>query len=349
LDIFFPPGAAVLALPNWRSPRLILPTHDAAQRWKLSSLYPASRPTARAYRLFVRAKAAAKLGKVRKIHSEVWPLQEFTQDVLPGLTFAVILMRASDPAQRITAQLWNEKGRVAGYLRYAEKEVARRRLQQECLLLSRLPGGLGPEPLKCGLLGDGEALLKTALTGKPLGMRPPPPEELVGLLDTLVVADPMPIECHPWVRRLRARAIVDIDGWLEPLASLNWPVTLQHGDLAPWNLLRGPEGRLQILDWEYGSLEGFPYVDLVHYILQTSALIYRRDPSKATREAMNYLISRRPKGPDLNEVQAHSLVRLAAFEAYLQTSEDGQNDQAYLQTWRRKIWSKGGRGLAQTG
>jgi len=267
-------------------------------------------------------------------------LQEFTQDVLPELANAVILMRASDPAQRSTVQLWDKKGRVVGYLRYAEKEIARSRLRRERLLLLRLPDGVGPKSLKYGPLGEGEALLKTSLLGRPVTVSPPPPGELVGLLEALIITDPMPVEVHPWVRRLRGRMAVDIDSWLEPLASRNWPVAIQHGDLTPWNLLRTPEGGLRLVDWEYGTLEGFPYIDLTHYILQTSALIHRLDPLEATREAIDCLRSHGSTSRDLSEAQALSLVRLAALEAYLKTSEDGQDCKAYLQTWRRAIWSK---------
>jgi thiamine kinase-like enzyme len=127
--------------------------------------------------------------------------------------------------------------------------------------------------------------------------------------------------------------------WLGPLGTRDWPVAIQHGDLTPWNLLRTREGRLQVVDWEHGSLEGFPCIDLAHYILQTSALIHLRSPSDAAREAIDCLLSRKATNFCLSEAQARAIVSLAAYEAYLMTCEDGQRPDARLQSWRRTIWS----------
>lgn len=47
-----------------------------------------------------------------------------------------------------------------------------------------------------------------------------------------------------------------------PLASLNLPTVACHGDLAAPNLLRGADGRLQVVDWELASSSGLPAEDL---------------------------------------------------------------------------------------
>lgn len=333
---FFPPGTRVLALPNWRNPRLYLSTQNAFQRWEHSSLYPASRSSARLYRLALRLQATAGATKTRTVHSSDWPLGEFVQGRLPRTTFVVVLRGTLGPAQEITVQLRDEKGRVSGYLKYAEKAAARKRLRQEQLMLRNIPQGMGPEPMKFGPLGGGEALLKSPVPGKPLAATLSPPKAMISLLESLVVAPPVPLESHPWVRRMRDRAMPGPDDWFESLKGRNWPVTIQHGDFVPWNLIVKPDGSLQAIDWEYGTLEGFPYLDLVHYVLQTSALIYRRPPAEAVRYAIWYL-SRHPDFA-LSDAEIRSLIRLSAYDAYRKSLDDGQSPDAGLQPWRRTVW-----------
>lgn len=333
---FFPPGTPVLALPDWRNPRLYLPAQRPLQRWEQSSLYPASRPEARLYRLLLRLGAAARLKEVRTAAASGWPLGEFVRGTLPRPASVVVLMGTPGPAQKITAQLRDGKGRVLGYLKYAGTEAARRRLRQEWRVLSNLPGDIGPEPVKLGPLGDGLALLQSAVGGRALPAALPPPEGSTRLLDSLVLSPPMPLDEHPWVCRMRGSGPTEPEPWLRTLAEREWPVVIQHGDFAPWNLLRGTGGALRAIDWEYGALEGFPYLDLAFYILQTSALIYRRAPLDAARYAVEHLSGQ----PDLalSRSEALALTRLAAYDAYLKSAEDGHAPDTRLQAWRRSVW-----------
>lgn len=338
-DMFFAPGTRVLALPGWRRPRLYLPADPFFGRWERSRLYPASLRRARLYRLSLRATAAAGAKRSRTLRSSSdWVLGDFVRDAMPALTSVVVLTGTPGPSQKITAQLRDPKGRVLGYLKYAEKDQARRRLRQESRMLPRLPAGIGPELVKFGPMGNGEALLSGLLPGESLSPRLPPPEGLVGLLESFVVSDPTPLDAHPWVRRVRSLGGSGPDSWLAVLAGRNWPVVIQHGDFTPWNLIRSPESILGAIDWEYGTLEGFPYLDLAYYILQTSALIHRWEPRKALRCASEYL-TRRP-GLGLKALEAQALTRLAAYDAYWQSSEDGQPEGTYLQGWRRRVWEE---------
>ena len=45
-----------------------------------------------------------------------------------------------------------------------------------------------------------------------------------------------------------------------------------HGDFAPWNLLRTRDG-WALIDWADGRLDAPPFLDVFHYILQTSVLL----------------------------------------------------------------------------
>jgi hypothetical protein len=334
--LFFPPGARVLALPSWQNPRLFLPTKSFFQRWEDSAFYPAFRFLARLYRLSLRARATVGLEEVREVQSSGWPLGEFVRNVFPQVGSAVILVGTPGPTQKITVRVLGRRGEVLGYLKYAEKEAARQRLGRERRILCDLPGKVGPTVLKFGTFGGGEALLTSALVGTRVPATLPPSEGSRNLLTFLATSPLVPLEAHPWVRHVWGQVGPELDGWLEILADKRWPVAIQHGDFAPWNLLRRPDGTLGAIDWEYGTLKGFPHLDLAYYILQVSALIYRHAPSKAADYAATYLSQQRHLA--LSRVEAQMLTRLAAYDAYLKSREDGQPEDAVLQTWRRAVW-----------
>ena len=336
---FFPPGTRVLALPNWKSPRLYLPAQHFHRIWQDSSFYPASRLLARVYRLSLRARAAAGLGETREARRSFWPLGKFARGVLPQAASAVTLVGTPGPAQKITVRVLGRQGEVLAYLKYAEKVAARRRLRHEHRMLREIPGGVGPSVLKFGPFADGEALLTTALAGEKLPTTLPPPEELNSFLASLVVSPPVPLETHPWVRLVREQRGPDLERWFETLAARSWPVVVQHGDFAPWNLLRWPAGPVGAIDWEYGTLEGFPHLDLAYYILQVAALIQRRTPPRAMDYATSFLM-RQPQLA-LSAEEARVLIYLSAYDAYLKSRQDGQPDDTKLQAWRRRIWELG--------
>lgn len=56
-----------------------------------------------------------------------------------------------------------------------------------------------------------------------------------------------------------------------------------HGDFAPWNVLRTPEG-LALVDWEAASFADQPLRDLIHYFMQAGALLGWVDVRTVVRE-----------------------------------------------------------------
>ncbi|CAA9265362.1 MAG: hypothetical protein AVDCRST_MAG93-2381 [uncultured Chloroflexia bacterium] len=331
----FPPGARVLAIPNWDKPRLLAPAHHFYDRWRGSSFYPASRPQARIYRAFLRTKAAMRLVESRTVPPGDWLLYDFVREVLPQ-TAAVdaVLIGSGGLAQKLTVRLRDKSGEVIGYLKYGEKEASRRRLLREFHMLSGI-GGVAPEPLKYGTLGRGEALLIAPLVGRAPRASLTPAGGVEEFFKALTVLPPMPLEDHPWVQDIRHRSGGELDHWLEDLADREWPVVVQHGDFAPWNLLRRPNGTLGAIDWEYGTLEGFPYLDLAYHMLHTSALIYRWPPARAVEYTDRYLSSR--LWTALRSKETLVLTRLAAYDAYLKGLEDGKRPSG-IQSWRRRVW-----------
>ncbi len=341
--LFFPPGMRVLALPNWKNPRLYLSAQNFSRRWEDSSFYPASRLLARLYRLSLRSRVATGLVEARQVPPGAWPLGEFARDAMPQARSVAVLVGTPGPPQKFTARIFDERGGVLGYLKYAEKKVARKRLRQECHLLSNLPDGAGPDLLKFGPFGNGEALLTTTLVGEPVPATLHANGSLTTFLASLTVSPAVPLETHQWVGIIRDQPGPDVDPWLEALSGRSWPVVVQHGDFAPWNLLQRPGGSLGAIDWEYGTLEGFPHLDLAYYVLQVLALVQRQPPRKAAEYTAGYL-ARQPQLA-LNKEEARALTYLSAYDAYLKSWQDGQPDDARLQAWRRRVWEDGTRDI----
>jgi hypothetical protein len=129
-----------------------------------------------------------------------------------------------------------------------------------------------------------------------------------------------------------------VDPWIDRLSQRKWPISYQHGDLAPWNLFDSSNSALVAIDWEHGAVEGFPYVDIIQYNLQVSLLIYRHTPQKAKRLVMQFL-SHRLNSFDPYEIEA--LVNLSAFSTFKQAEQDGHSESSYYQAWRRAIWMDG--------
>lgn len=331
-NFFFPEGTPVVAIPGWERPRLYVAGCPRALRWRASALFPAYRPAARVRRVILRCLAQLSLRPRRG--EGPYLLGALVRDAGGGLTPSAVLVGTPGPAQKLTVQLVDGKGRVAAYLKYGESPAAVRRLEREHAVLRRLPRDAGPAVLAFGHVGRGVGLLLTALSGRPLAARIWPPSGAVAYIKGLVTgAEEVPAADHPWLRRLASCEPIAAR-WCEALDFRRWQVVPEHGDFAPWNVLH--DGRqVHALDWEYGSLEGFPGADLAHYVLQAAALLGRWPPEAARACAVRFL--RDVPWLRLGEREAEALVRLTALAAYRRALEDGHAPSEPLQAWRRRV------------
>jgi hypothetical protein len=103
-----------------------------------------------------------------------------------------------------------------------------------------------------------------------------------------------------WAHRGESRKLVDFPEWsrietvlerfptwqkcLADLAEMNLPPSIRHGDLTRPNLRIDNQGKLLVHDWERGSLEGLPGLDLVHFLIQ-DRLFRRRMAPRAVVDA----------------------------------------------------------------
>lgn len=332
----FPPDTPLLALPNWRAPRVLLAKSGGPiRRWRSSAFYPATRSRARLYRLAMCGKAIIGWGETRLAAADRWLLPEFIDDCLPAADSIALQTRPSGPSQKFTIELRNRVGAVIGYIKYATEGLAQQRLAQEYAMLMRLAPGIGPIPLKFSNMGEGVALLITPLRGREVAAKLPPSPEVVAFAKSLETAAPVRLAAHPHIRAVRERIGARLDGILEDLAHRKWPIVLQHGDFAPWNLRRCRQSNtLVAFDWEFGTPNGFPCIDLAYFILQTTLLIYSWPAVKGAGYATQWL----ERQCGLTGSEARALIRLAMAEAYLHGRDDGYPDDHPLQAWRLRIW-----------
>ena len=333
---FFASGSRVVALPPLGHPRLFIPADGFLGRWTASRLYPAFRPTARIYRLFLRILATLSLLPSRSTPQHDGAFEDLVKELLPDCTAFSLLIGTPGPGQKLTIECRDAARRVIGYVKYAGSAVARRQLRHESDILRSLPAGTGPELVAITEWQNAVLQWTRPVAGRPVPASIPPPPSLADFVRSLVLAGTeMEIELHPWSRR--THGYPDVIPILDRLRGRPWPVAIQHGDLAAWNLRSVRGGALQAFDWEYGSLEGLPCLDPAQFVLQHAALIARNGPGEGRGQAAEYL--RSVVDSSLSAAEADALVRLAAFDAYL---NDPSPDSTPLQQWRQGVW----RGLA---
>ena len=333
----FPSQTPLIALPNWRVPRVLLPVSGgAARRWRASAFYPATRSTARAYRLAMRAKAALGLGEVRRVVEANWDLEEFLKDCISGVTSVVVQTRPAGPSQKFTFELRDRRGTVIAYLKYGSEPLAQQRLAHEHAILSSMPVGLAPAVLKFAKMGNGTALLVTPLHGRPMPARLPPPSSVVEFVLSNAGCATAAASDHPLLLVMRRSAGEALDPILEDFFDRPWPVGLQHGDFVPWNLRCGRDGRLSAFDWEYGTLAGLPYLDLAYFTLQVANHLYAWPAVKSAVYTAQWLVAQ--PALRLSSNDARAVIRLAMFEAHRRALQEGYSNEHPLQNWRRRIW-----------
>lgn len=335
LTSFFPRGARLAAVPSWSSPRLVAAGTTMSARWRNSALYPGYRLRGRVMRIAMRGLAASGLVTRSVDVGTHDTLRNFLGDALPRATTASLLIGTPGPAQKLTVEFRNPDGSVAGYGKYAGSDVARRRLTSEHDTLQELPAGVAPRPLRFGPWDGGILLVTSVADGRSVETALPPAQDIVDYLTGLETDDFRPVDEHVPIQTVlnrwpAARSLV------EKLSTRRWPVCIQHGDFAPWNIKRGSSG-LIAFDWEFGTLDGFFGLDLAFFCLQTMALIRDADPEKARGIAADTLceaVRRRSGMQDLSREEADALVGIAALDAHHKASVDGHDPQSPLQQWR---------------
>ncbi len=333
---FFKPGARVVALPNWKNPKLLLSVSSPPEMVSyISKYFDVYTLRSDLYKRWLQIRSLARNMKMETTPDGEWCLESLLEGtgLNEKVANVVVLIGRPTPIQKLKIILLNCHGEAIGYIKYGERGLAQKRIVHEYKILSNLPDNLGPKPLRMDKVLHGIGMLISVVTGKKTKILIPPPREVLEFQERLVVDTSKDLYEHPWIQELRKKGFQHWE-WLAPLEGNKWNVVIQHNDFVPWNLIKTGDGRIVAIDWEFANLCGFPFLDLIYYFLQVGALIYRWKPESAFRHALRYLVQELHVQEDISK----SLIKLAAFEAYWITAQNGRDDSFPLQQWRRTVW-----------
>jgi hypothetical protein len=223
------------ALPPGRSPRWILPTRPRRLAWAGLAVYQPV--TLRGLAGWLAARAMARLGLVGFLPRTRAPVE-------------LMVLRRHLPATAAVA-------------------VERRRGGRAHVLAIDASGGQIALAKMARLAADRQRLTREGELLAALGPRLRPPLQAPGVIESangLLV-----MEAIAWRPRLRPwrleRELATAIGYL-------WRSGLEHGDLAPWNLLRTANG-WALIDWADATVHGLPYFDVFHHLVSTHTLMDR--------------------------------------------------------------------------
>lgn len=314
LRSLFAPGTAVLALPSWRAPRLLYAAGDADETAARIALFPATRASARVRRSLL--AAASGLRRDVRLAPES---SRALGDVL-GLgsvqVTAVLLTGRASAEERAVCRLESD-GRCIGYAKIAFAPAARSALGRERAILEALVTEVAPRVLGYVESEEFDALALEQCGELPFDAALDPPFGVPSIAPGVGGTEREASQCE-WLRGLIAESSLDLARHAEALESRAWPVVPLHGDFAPWNV-RTDGSRVRAIDWEFGAVDGLPYVDIAHYVLQREVLLRRRAGSVAADAAL----ARLAEDGRLSDREALALVGLAAAHAHAHALANG--------------------------
>jgi hypothetical protein len=323
-------------------------THRLAS-W-LDRRAPSFKQSAIAYSLFpayfVKKGVLPGVASLEPLEDDCGALVSVLREAFPDMARVVLLSgAAADPKQKLVAKVVDSEGNACGYLKFGEKPLARERIRREAGLLAVLPEGVGPRLLREQGDDSYRTIAITAIQGRPLPANlPREPRSLLSktallpFLHQLVRSDAwLEVDEHPAVRRIvlelpddgaasiRAQVARISASALSILRSRQWPLVIQHGDLAPWNTVCNPA--VFAIDWEEGALDGFAHFDLVYYVLQTAYFIHHWDAERTATYACEVVrqAMREDSGAIVSGTEC-AIVAMGAIDAWRATAHTGQFD-----------------------
>lgn len=334
-EYWFPRGKKVIALPGWGNARLYVEANTLRETWRGSRLYPAHHHRACLHRALLRAGALLRprLGRTVRVYSG--ELAEFIEQVAPGFRPTAVLIGTPGPAQKTVVEL-RDRGSARVFLKHGCGKVAEKRVRHECSVLRSLPEGLGPEVVGAGCLGEGFAMLTTPVEGRPLRPASSSIGPLRHFLERLCSDEHLPVEQHPLLQDMLGHAVAEFDSLIDALADRTWPVAVQHGDVAPWNLYRVSSHELNAVDWEFASLRSFPFLDHAYWELRIGQSLRAECPARALLRTIKVLSDGRLSSLEYEEAVA--VTGLAAYDFYEKARQDGHVEESPAQVWRRGVW-----------
>jgi hypothetical protein len=280
-------------LPGLDNARWFIPLASPAISSAAFDLYTPARTAARLKRLAARMAAHLRLpvwyrDQVCIAQRQPPPLETAMRNLFPGAPVHIALSSGAPGDARnrkISAAVIDSGGRIAAFLKIAQSDLCRELLRNEAAVLRKLPALLGegnclaPRLLFAREVDGTMVAAQTPLPGRTISRWGEPHVAFLKSLQTRQVCQacdsPLVQALSGQVAALapaRPELSAALGAVMPELARMSAPLTVVHGDFAPWNLRRH-RGRLAAFDWEYGRPGGIPGIDQTHYVLQTGYLL----------------------------------------------------------------------------
>jgi hypothetical protein len=289
-------GRIYAAYPNLANVRWLLPANQPPlRRAGIEGLYQPSSLRGRALRTIIGAGAL----QGEKVWLEEDNLQRLEAMVASAMGVDAVRLAfylgVSAPHRKVTAQVLTPEGKTLAYAKIATSQLAQAALKTERRALSRLSESAGLQGTVPEVLGSLEWHGGTILL---ITMGPPRPGPR-GLSSAHLrfctqlfqsfrghqtfVESPMWSGISEMWLHLKHGSPETLPANLGPalerlhdeLGPVNMPLSLAHGDFAPWNTRLG-ERSLFVLDWERASEGMTPLYDAFNFQALQSALLGRR-------------------------------------------------------------------------
>src|SRR5215211_6348798 len=309
-------GRTYRAYPNLANVRWLLPANQPAlRRAGIGGLYQPNSLRGRALRTIIGAGALQG--------EKVW-LEEQALARLETMVASVVGVEAvrlafylgvPAPHRKVTAQVLTPDAKTLAYAKIATSPLAQAALKTERCALLRLSQSAGLQGKVPKLLGSldwhgGTILLIT------MGPPRPGPRGLSSVhlrfctqvfqsfreQETFVESPMWTRMSETWLRlkhsspeTLPANLGPALERLHDELGPVSMPLSLAHGDFAPWNTRLGPRS-LFVLDWERASEGMSPLYDAFNFQALQSALLGRRKGIRDRRFLLTMLDAIWPEG-----------------------------------------------------
>lgn len=345
-DLGFPYVRRFAAIPDLRNARWFIPLDCGAVSAAAFSLYTPARRSAKIKRRLIQVAAHLPGGFWYRDHMMI-ALREppALEKALAPLWSEPIRLALSCGApegarnRKASALAIDRNGNLRAFVKLAWSEIAREIVAHEAAILPELAHVRAPRLLMNQEIDGTLVMAQTPLPGRPAPLAFGPAhaaflqslqsqENIVAAQSPMILGLRQRLE-HPTMHDLR-EIMVELTPSLE---QMNVPVTIIHGDFAPWNL-RIDGGAISAFDWEYGQLSGLPLIDEIHYRLQVGLLLDHWSAQRGADEIEGFCRSR-PQG--LSTVQAATLAIVYLLDMLARLLAEGYGEDHEMIVWHREL------------
>jgi hypothetical protein len=344
-------------MPSLAKARWFIPLDNPSVASAGFSLYTPARASARVKRMLIRLAAHTRLPFWYHDHiciaqRSAPAVEQAIGALFPGRQLRLAISSgAPEPARNRKASLAviEQSGEVLAFGKLAGSELSHRLVRQEAKAITTVNAALhcdscAPKLLYANEVNNTFLALQTPLRGSVTPARWTPAH--ARFLEALRVG---PVTCATEIplvatlgSRLSALATAReelancLRSTLAALRSTRLPVTIVHGDFAPWNL-RERNGQLAAFDWEYARVDGVPLLDQTHFVLQVGYLLNDWPVDRAAEE-LSRMADERPLALESREVRAVQAVYL--LDVILRLLEEGYDEHDPMIDWHCSLLNR---------